>query len=116
MTGTRGRPTPVTALAGPAAKAVPTIDRITIAIALSDGTTATIDIPQPVNAGLDYQDESGPCLRHSNLVAYYTGYCPDCDGGKSLTLAVELNPWRDDHGPAYTVTTQQAPAPERGSP
>ncbi|MEU6713007.1 hypothetical protein ABZ897_16115 [Nonomuraea sp. NPDC046802] len=106
---------PVTALAGPAgARGIPAIDRVTVTVAVSDGSTITLDIPKPLNAGLDYRAEHGRCAHNIGVLGYAARVPCGCQDEQELVLAVELNPWRADGEPVYTVTTQQTP--ERGSP
>lgn len=116
MTGTPGarHRVPITALAGPAGeRTTPTIDRITVTVAVSDGSTLTLDIPKPLNAGLDYRAELGKCAHNIGILGWAARVPCGCHDEQELVLAVELNPWRDADEPAYAVSIQKAP--ERGS-
>ncbi|MFI6536704.1 hypothetical protein ACIBHY_29930 [Nonomuraea sp. NPDC050547] len=104
MTGIGGRRTPLTALAGRAWKPVPTIDQITVTVTVSDGNTITLDILKPLNAELDYRPKHGNCaLNH--FIGMPTHFASSCQDEHELVLAVDLNPWRDEGKPAFTVTT-----------
>ncbi|MEV0996808.1 hypothetical protein [Nonomuraea sp. NPDC050202] len=108
------RRVPLAAIFKPAGDrdAVPRIDRITAHVALSDGSTITFDIPQPLSAGIDYRDEPRSCWHHMSLVAPASAMPCRCQTEEELILSIQLNPWRDDGQPAYTVAQQ---TPERGS-
>ncbi|MGA4995914.1 hypothetical protein [Nonomuraea bangladeshensis] len=112
----RGRRVPVASLFKPsgARDVVPSIDRITVNIALSDGNTITLDVPQPVSAGIDYSDELRSCWHHMAIASTALGLPCRCQSEEELVLSIQLNQWRDDGQPAYTAAIK--PTPERGSP
>ncbi|MFI6900285.1 hypothetical protein ACIBKY_03435 [Nonomuraea sp. NPDC050394] len=104
MTGIGGRRTPLTALAGRASRPVPTIDQITVTVTVSDGSTITLDISKPLNAELDHRPKHGNCA-HNHYVGMPTHFPCSCQDEQEFVLAVDLNPWRDDGEPTFTVTT-----------
>ncbi|WP_433513864.1 hypothetical protein ACQP2T_61670 [Nonomuraea sp. CA-143628] len=93
--------------------AAPRIDRLTVTVAASDGSTITLDIAEPLGAGIDYRAERGQCAHNIGVLGFAAAVPCHCQEEQDLVLSIQLNPWRDDGQPAYTVTTQQAP--ERGS-
>ncbi|MEU4513155.1 hypothetical protein AB0G05_26975 [Nonomuraea wenchangensis] len=112
----RGRRVPVASLFKPsgARDVVPSIDRITVNIALSDGNTITLDVPQPVSAGIDYSDELNSCWHRMSLDVPDRVMPCRCQSEEGLVLSIQLDQWRDDGQPAYTAAIK--PTPERGSP